>query len=247
VEHKTGAIILKTTDYGEADRLVTFFTESHGKLKGVAKNAKRSVRRFGGGLEPGTVGTARFFEKAHAELVRIDEMTAEVPAWKVAVSLGRIIFLHAALEMADRMLPASHAAAKRFRLLANWIKFLEASEPERPHWHAFVFKWLVSSGIEPVLDRCAACGRPAASPYAGGWSFGERHGGIICPDCGGIGGLKIAVHGGLMKYLEGLKANRIIKGSGTGADAVFECLVIHATGRPLRSLGVAEDIGYLRN
>jgi DNA repair protein RecO (recombination protein O) len=244
VEHRSNAIILKVTDYGEADRLVTFFTDSHGKLKGVAKNAKRSVKRFGGGLEIGTIGRVRFAEKAHVELVRLEDIAVETPAWKVASSLEKIIHLHAALELADRMLPSSHPAASRFALLSKWIGFLAASEPLASHWHAFVYKWLLLSGVEPVFDRCVVCGRDGEEDYAGGWSFEERHGGLVCPRCHKGGGLNITVAPVLMKYLEGLRGNRILGGPGVqdGADTVFECLVIHAIGRPLRSLGVADKI-----
>ena len=50
--HRTAAFVLRVLDYGESDRIVTFYTEDFGKLKGIAKGAKRSRRRFANALEP---------------------------------------------------------------------------------------------------------------------------------------------------------------------------------------------------
>jgi len=54
------ALILRTYPFHEADLLVTFFTRTEGKIRGVAKAAKRSKRRFGGALEPLTHVTAHW-------------------------------------------------------------------------------------------------------------------------------------------------------------------------------------------
>src|ERR1700747_2024008 len=57
------ALILRTYPFHEADLLVTFFTRTEGKIRGVAKAAKRSKRRFGGALEPLTHVSAHWAEK----------------------------------------------------------------------------------------------------------------------------------------------------------------------------------------
>src|SRR5258708_11839516 len=54
--YTTDALILRTYKLGESDRIVVFLTRDRGKKRGVAKNARQSRRRFGGGLEPMTVG-----------------------------------------------------------------------------------------------------------------------------------------------------------------------------------------------
>ncbi|HJQ98647.1 MAG TPA: DNA repair protein RecO, partial [Candidatus Polarisedimenticolaceae bacterium] len=51
-EIATPAFVLRTRAYGESDRIVTFITEEHGKLAGIAKGARNSRRRFAGTLEP---------------------------------------------------------------------------------------------------------------------------------------------------------------------------------------------------
>ena len=48
---KSEAIVLRSIDYGESDRIVTFYTADFGKVKGIAKGAKRSSKRFANTLE----------------------------------------------------------------------------------------------------------------------------------------------------------------------------------------------------
>jgi DNA repair protein RecO len=65
------ALILKTYRLGESDRVVVFLTRDRGKKRGVAKNAARSRRRFGGALEPMTVGRVGYLERERRELVQL--------------------------------------------------------------------------------------------------------------------------------------------------------------------------------
>src|SRR3954467_11268424 len=69
--YTTDALILRTYKLGEADRIVVFLTRDRGKKRGVAKNARQSRRRFGGGLEPPTYGRLAYVEKERRELVAL--------------------------------------------------------------------------------------------------------------------------------------------------------------------------------
>jgi DNA repair protein RecO len=70
--YTTDALILRTYKLGESDRIVVFLTRDRGKKRGVAKNARQSRRRFGGGLEPLTYGRVGYVERERRELVRLD-------------------------------------------------------------------------------------------------------------------------------------------------------------------------------
>src|ERR1700674_4612779 len=67
--HTTDALILRTYTLGESDCIVVFLTRDRGKKRGVAKNARRSRRRFGGGLEPMTCGRVAYVERERRDLV----------------------------------------------------------------------------------------------------------------------------------------------------------------------------------
>src|SRR5258708_33417501 len=70
--YTTDALILRTYKLGESDRIVVFLTRDRGKKRGVAKNARQSRRRFGGGLEPLTYGRVGYVGRERRELVRLD-------------------------------------------------------------------------------------------------------------------------------------------------------------------------------
>ena len=58
----TPAIVLRSWSFGESDKIVSFLTESHGKLTGIAKGAKRSRKRFANSLEPFSLVNLRFLD-----------------------------------------------------------------------------------------------------------------------------------------------------------------------------------------
>ncbi len=68
------AVVLRTWPVHEADLIVSFFTRDYGRLKGVAKAALKSRKRFGGALEPMTLARAWFAERPRQELVRLDQL-----------------------------------------------------------------------------------------------------------------------------------------------------------------------------
>ena len=68
------AVVLRTWPLREADLIVSFFTRDYGRLKGVAKSALKSRKRFGGALEPMTLARAWFAERPRQELVRLDQL-----------------------------------------------------------------------------------------------------------------------------------------------------------------------------
>ena len=72
--HAADALILRTYRYGEADRIVVFLTIDQGKKRGVAKNASKSRKRFGGALEPFTRGRVHYVEREGRDLVRLDRI-----------------------------------------------------------------------------------------------------------------------------------------------------------------------------
>ena len=73
ITHQGEAIVLRTWPFHEADLLVSLFTRDQGKVKGVARHAMKSRKRFGGALEPGTQVRAHYTERPRQDLVRLDQ------------------------------------------------------------------------------------------------------------------------------------------------------------------------------
>ena len=75
------AIVLHTTDFGELDRIASLYTKDFGKIRGIAKSAKRSQKRFGSTLEPFSHVTVFFTVKEQQGLIRLErcELIAAFP------------------------------------------------------------------------------------------------------------------------------------------------------------------------
>src|ERR1700742_3722484 len=69
--HQVEAVVLRTWPIHEADQIVSLFTRDYGKIKGVAKAAAKSRRRFGGALEPMTHVRAHYAERPSQQRLRL--------------------------------------------------------------------------------------------------------------------------------------------------------------------------------
>ncbi len=175
----TDTIIISSLHLGEADKLVTFFSLERGMLKGVAKNARKSFRRFGAGLESFTRSRLVLFEREHQELARIE--SADIVEQHAAI--GRDLCRGAAgsvmLELVREMAPLGEQNAPAFLLLSQTLHLLDNGEEPFFLLTVFMIKFLSLLGYEPRLDQCVACGnRPR-----GAAAFLALRGGVLCGEC----------------------------------------------------------------
>jgi DNA repair protein RecO (recombination protein O) len=172
------AILLAVADYGEADRLVTLFTLEHGKLRGLAKGAKRSLRRFGGVLEPFARLTVQIVVKSG--LSRLIGADAATIFPRIREDLLKIGYAGYACEATDLLLPEGLSNPRLFRLLAAYLEHLDQAPPSPSDRRFFEVNLLNIMGYRPALGECASCGiNLAALP--------TRHaaaGGLLCNRCG---------------------------------------------------------------
>src|SRR5260370_1718496 len=131
------ALILRTYPFHEADLLVTLFTRSEGKIRGVAKAAKRSKRRFGGALEPLTHVIAHWEEREKQELARLDSCDILASPLLAEMTYPRVVALSYVAEVIDQLLPDHEPNDDIFRLSVSVVKHLEAGNRRvpLPHLH----------------------------------------------------------------------------------------------------------------
>ena len=87
---RSAAVVIGSFPLGESDRVVTFFSRDFGRLRGVAKAARRLKSRFGGSLELFTLGQLVFFDTGRSDLVRVDHFDVTRPFASVREDLGRL-------------------------------------------------------------------------------------------------------------------------------------------------------------
>ncbi len=153
------AIVLRTYPVHEADLLVTLFTRAEGKVKGVAKSAKKSRRRFGGALEPLTCVRVYWEDRERQELARIDSCDVLLSPLSTEVDYPRAVALGHIAEMLDELLPDREANDTVFRLAWSVLQNL----PPVNIWMPITYfdLWMVRlMGFLPELDRCIVCERP---------------------------------------------------------------------------------------
>ncbi len=114
--HSSDALVLRTHRYGEADRIVIFLTIEHGKKRGVAKNASKSRKRFGGALEPLTRGRAHYVEHEGRELVRLERIEPTRSPMQTMTGRGSVAEAEVESDPASVLAHASYFA----ELLDEW-------------------------------------------------------------------------------------------------------------------------------
>ena len=156
---KTTAIILRSRKWGEADRIITVYSKNLGKIRGVARGARRQKSRFGGAIEPFSVCRLNLFEKAgdslfrisHVDLVRSSQVLRE--DLRLMASAARMVNVVAAIT------PDGDPDPLLFDTLEQGLAALPESEDSTFTALLFQIRLLGLTGFRPQTDQCAACGK----------------------------------------------------------------------------------------
>lgn len=172
------AIILRTYPLREADLLVTLFTRMEGKVRGVARSAKKSKRRFGGALEPLTYVRAFYEDRERQELARLDSCEVIESPMATEVSYPRAVALGHIAELLDELLPDREASDAVFRLTLSVLSELRGPEIWMPV--TYFDLWMTRlMGYLPDLSECIACGRTLNGSRAFYHALAD---GLMCAD-----------------------------------------------------------------
>jgi DNA repair protein RecO (recombination protein O) len=180
--HVTPAIVLRTWPFGEADKIVSFLTENHGKLTGIAKGAKRSRKRFVNTLEPFSLVNLRFQDRAYSNLAFILASDLSLGFKHLATSLEKISFASYLVEITDALIGEREENHLIFRHLRDGLIHLEKQATSLSFLIFFELKLLELAGYQPFLDCCRHCGRGRRDPSMR-WYFSARDGGVLCDAC----------------------------------------------------------------
>ena len=176
--HQAEALILRTWPVHEADLIVSLFTRDQGKVKGVAKSAAKSRRRFGGALEPMTHVLASYVEKPRQELVRLDSCEILDSPLSEPVDYGRAAALGFFAEVLEETLPDHDPQDPVFRLALAVLEHTRKGHIWLPV--TYFGLWIIRlMGWMPDIVRCTICGRAFAADPA---YFQAQSDGLVCGD-----------------------------------------------------------------
>ncbi len=134
------AVVLRTWPVQESDLIVSLFTRDYGRIRGVAKAALKSRKRFGGALEPMTVARAWFAERPRQELVRLDQLEILRSPLSEPVDHTRMAVLSLYAEVIDEALPERDPQETVFRLLGSVLEQTHAARSETVQpWMALTY------------------------------------------------------------------------------------------------------------
>jgi DNA repair protein RecO (recombination protein O) len=161
------AFVLRTYPFQEGDLIVSFFTRDQGRLRGVARRARRLKSAFGSALERLSQVRIGYYQRETFELVRIESCEIIQSQFSLAESYEAGIALDFIAEVSDQLLPAHEANERIYRLLAAVLADLRASR-ETGLWRVVTYfsYWVVRlSGFLPDL-RVSAASRALADTIA---------------------------------------------------------------------------------
>jgi DNA repair protein RecO (recombination protein O) len=151
------AVVLRSYPLRESDLLVSFFTRSEGKLRGIARAAQKSRKRFGGALEPLTTVRVYWEDRERQDLARIDSCDVIASPLTDPVDYPRAVGLAHVAEVLDEVMPDREANDAIFRLTVSVLAVLKRGVLWAPltYFDLWVVRLL---GFLPELAACAVCG-----------------------------------------------------------------------------------------
>jgi DNA repair protein RecO (recombination protein O) len=177
--YRDEGVVLRTQKLGEADRIITLLTRSHGRVRAVGKGVRRTRSKFGSRLEPFTHVDLQLYAGRSLDVVQQAETLAPYGD-RLASDYARYTAGTAMLETAERLTETEREPALQlFLLLAGGLRTLaEGRRDPGLVLDAFLLRSLAVAGWAPSFHDCARCGAPG--PHK---AFNLASGGTVCPSC----------------------------------------------------------------
>jgi DNA repair protein RecO (recombination protein O) len=165
---ETEAIVLRTYNLAEADKIVVCLTRSSGVVRAVARGARRLKSRFGAGLEPFTIIALAYYEKEGRELVSVRQAEIIRSFFSLAQNTETVAALAYMSELVMEFAPPHEPNEKIFRMFRAVLEALAASPEGLSSLVRYFEIWMLKlGGFLPDLRSCAECGRKFDEASAG--------------------------------------------------------------------------------
>jgi len=190
------AIVLKHSDFGEADRLLTLYSREQGKLRAIAKGARKPRSRKAGHIEPFTCVSLQLAKGRSLHIVsQAEAKDSHDTLSEDLVSLGYASYV---VELLDKFTFDGEENRGLYRLLRHTLKRLSRKDNSEIVVRYYEIRLLDFLGFRPQLQKCLNCEKEvqAQDQY-----FSTQQGGVLCPDCGPIDQAAHPISMDALKYL----------------------------------------------
>lgn len=245
----TKAIVLRRVAYGEADWVVTLLGRDVGHVSALARSARKSTRRFAGGLGMAMAGEASLQERPHADLLALESFDVYADHPQLATDVAKTAHAAYALELCDRLCPARHPDHPIFDWLEEVLVRLNDGRATAERLRVFELGLLRRLGTGPCFDRCVSCGRGDLADE--NVRFHAAAGGVYCGRCANRGDLltgqvRLALEGLGNMTLADADAVSLAPDVASGCRRTVLALLREHVHGPLRSLDFIEKMSGSR-
>tara|TARA_B100001123_G_scaffold447604_1_gene605679 strand:+ start:1544 stop:2302 length:759 start_codon:yes stop_codon:yes gene_type:complete len=199
--YRTQAVALKSINLAESDRIITFLTENYGKIKCVAKGARKIKNQFWGSLEPMSQVNLIYFGKENQNLYRLNQTDIINSFQTVREDFEKIYTGIYFLELIDSIILEGHQDRRIFNLLKETLYALEQQYELDSLIRLFEIRLLSLSGYKPQMDHCVVCKTLTEN---GIFNFSFIQNGILCMNCSRRVSTDIEFTAGTRNYIKKL-------------------------------------------
>ena len=192
----TNAVVLRSAEFGEADRLLTLYTAALGKVRALAKGVRKIRSRKAGHLEPFTETRVQLAEgRTFLIVTQAEAIHTHHTLRKDLHLLGLAAYI---AELADRFIGEGEELPGFYVQISAALKRLETVPDKRLVVRYYEMRLLDAAGFRPELRQCVVCGaviRPEPQ------FFSVQQGGVLCPKCGAASPEAVPVSVDALRYL----------------------------------------------
>lgn len=175
--YKTQAIIIKRKNFGEADRLITLYTQKFGKIKAIAKGVRRSKAKMIGFMEPFYLLDLQLAEGKNLDIITSTILLNDFSNIRQKEKLLNQAYFMA--EILDGLVREEVESEEIFNLLSNFLTVLN-QEKDKLLLSFFSIKLLSMLGHQPEIYHCVKCHEKIKPGFN---YFSSNIGGILCENC----------------------------------------------------------------
>lgn len=191
--YSTPAIVLRRIDYGDYDYILTFMTPSHGKISAIAKNAKKSVKRFSGVLE--LFYNLDIVIRQGRKVSFLEEASVENNFPGIRSNIQKTAYASFWNEIIVQWIEEETVQKPVYTLLNDVLSELdEGSRSPEELSIIFQMKFLDIVGFSPELDNCGRCDKGLEEIRETRLVFDIKNGWLLCEQCRKQAGLRAGEH-----------------------------------------------------
>jgi len=180
----TPAIMLRRTDFGDYDLILTFFTLDRGKLSIIAKSAKKSIKRFSGILELFYVLDIVYSPGRGKRLPVLQEAILKQPFSNIRLDIKKTAYASYWAELTNEWMEEDERQAHLYRLLCHALEKLDLNQtPEAALSILFQIRFMTISGFSPNLKECSICRIEMERMKHNRIVFDLGKGSLVCDKC----------------------------------------------------------------